>query len=131
MNQSPSKVVILGDLRSSKNSKQIVKIKGRPSLIKSKAARDNEKEIMRQLQTMRNKQAWGKPEQFPIYVHFAMARSTHRIFDYVNISQLVLDCMTKCEYFPDDSMKYVIPVFHHYYKDKENPRTYIWWESHQ
>ncbi len=66
---------------------------------------------------------------FPILMHFFFYRRTLRQFDYNNMSQGPQDLLTAAGIIPDDSMKFVIPVFHGPYagwvKDKENPRVEI------
>lgn len=123
------KLVIHGELMSSKNSKQIFKNRntGNMFIAKSKQAMLSEKELMKEL--YESKQDWDKYIKphivFPQKINFKIYRKTHRRFDYTNIIQLLCDCMVKSEYIPDDSAKYLIPVFSEYEVDKLNPRVEI------
>lgn len=120
------KITIYGELHSSKNGKMIVNIKGRPMLISKSSVRQAEKAIQQQL--ILNKSKWlriieGSPK--PLEIVFKIYRQTRRRFDYVNIVQQLLDCMTACGLIPDDNADEMIPVFEPYEVDKTNPRVDI------
>lgn len=120
------KITIYGELHSSKNGKMIVNIKGRPMLISKSSVRQAEKAIQQQL--VLNKAKWlriieGSPK--PLEIVFKIYRQTKRRFDYVNIIQQLLDCMTACGLIPDDNADEMIPVFEPYEVDKNNPRVDI------
>lgn len=118
------------NVASSKNSKEIVwnaKL-GRRMLVSSKLARAYEKttEWYYKLYGAEFKRAIKKLElEYPLRVKFTFVRDTRRQFDYINAAQIVQDLMVKHEWFPDDSMKYLIPVFGEYSVDKANPGVKI------
>ena len=120
-----NKIIIHSELYSTKNSKQILGRGKKKFIAKSFKAMANQKDLCTLLMCEYPK--WIKPIQYPIYVHLKVYRKTHRRFDYVNIVQGLLDAMTQTGYFPDDDSKHIIPVFHQYEKDADDPRTEIWW----
>ena len=120
------KITIYGELHSSKNGKMIVSIKGRPMLISKTSVRQAEKALQQQL--LLNRANWfriieGYPK--PLKIVFKIYRQTHRRFDYVNIVQQLLDCMTATGLIPDDNADEMIPFFEPYEVDKTNPRVDI------
>ena len=122
-------ITIYGELYSSKNSKEIVKLGDRPALIPSKAFRTNIKPIEQQLSLLRRK--WLSETEnlkYPLRIVFRIHRRTKARFDYVNIVQGLLDAMVKCGWIPDDNANIVLPVFYPYDVDKNNPRVDIWAE---
>jgi hypothetical protein len=117
-------IFLVGEVHSSKNSKRIfVNSKtGRPFISKSKASKADEGSFALQLNSQRAE--WLRMTaglSYPLRVSLRFIRQTHRIFDYTNIAQGVLDAMVAAEYLPDDSMKFVIPVFLPYLVDKRFP----------
>ena len=119
-------ITIFGELYSSKNSKQIVKRGGRPFLIASSAYLAHKKPIQQQLAL--NRYNWIKEKDGavkPLKIEFKIYRKTKRRFDYVNIIQGLLDCMTECGWIEDDNADEVIPVFLPYEVDPKNPRVEI------
>lgn len=115
------------ELYSSKNSKQIFQTKdGRRFIAKSDAALKNEKTILRVLMLYRQRwQEMIKDKPYPLRVSLKIYRKTDARFDYVNIVQLLFDCMQKAYWLPDDDAKHLIPVFEPYEVDKFNPRVEI------
>lgn len=115
------------ELYSSKNSKQIFQTKeGRRFIAKSDAALKNEKTILRVLMLYRQRwQEMIKDKPYPLRVSLKIYRKTDTRFDYVNIVQLLFDCMQKAYWFPDDDAKHLIPIFEPYEVDKFNPRVEI------
>lgn len=118
------KIVITGEIHSSKNSRRIFRNSktGAPFIAKSKQSKADESMLYEQLVLQRD--VWfqmtdGKP--YPLKMQFTFRRATKRPFDYVNISQGILDAMVKAGYMPDDNMNYVIPSFTPYVLDKQNP----------
>ena len=117
-------IFLVGEVHSSKNSKRIFvnRKTGRPFISKSKASKSDEGSFALQLNSQRAewlRMTAGLP--YPLYVFLRFIRQTHRIFDYTNIAQGVLDAMVAVGYLPDDSMKFVIPVFLPYTVDKYRP----------
>ena len=68
------------------------------------------------------------PDCFPIKIHMIFIRDSRRDFDYINACQLPCDLMVKYNWIPDDSMKYITPVFEGYSVDKENTGIIFWVE---
>lgn len=143
-------IFIPGQVPSSKRGKKIVRNihTGRPMLISSDVTScykrerkqdyiDNQKRFLEMLQGTK----------YPVTIEFTFARLTHAKFDYGNLSQIVLDCMTgqalypmtknkdrnalmkkmraEMAWIPDDCMKFVKPVYGDYFVDKDNPGVYI------
>ena len=118
------KIVLQGEIHSSKNSRRIFRNSktGAPFVTKSKQAKEDESMLALQLSAQRStwfQMAEGVP--YPLLVRFRFRRETKRPFDYVNMVQGILDSMVKVGYMPDDNMNYVIPSFSPYILDKENP----------
>lgn len=118
-----NRIIIQGEIHSSKNSRRIMRSgNGAPYIAKSVRAKEDEGTFSVQLYNQR--EAWEemiKGCEFPIRLVFLFRRATYRAFDYVNIAQGVLDAIVKAEYLPDDSARYVIPVFLPYVVDRKNP----------
>ncbi len=122
-----NKIIITGDLRSSKNSRRLVYIKGKPRFNKSHVSQRQFEEICWELKAQRSK--WKEMisgRTVPLRVCFKMYRSTRQPFDYTNIIQNLCDAMVRMEYLTDDSANYLLPVFEPYEVDKDNPRTEVW-----
>lgn len=115
------------ELYSSKNSKQIFKTKdGRRFIAKSDIALRNQKTYLLVLRQYRQKwQEMIKDKSYPLRVRLKIYRKTDARFDYVNIVQLLFDCMQKSYWLPDDDAKHLIPIFEPYEVDKFNPRVEI------
>ena len=120
------KITIYGELYSSKNSKRIVKFGNKMALIASKQYMASVKPIEQQLVLNRGK--WLRMSEnvpSPLKIVFKIYRKTKRRFDYINIVQGLLDCMTECKWIKDDNADEVLPVFEEYEIDKKNPRVEI------
>ena len=117
-------IFLSGEVHSSKNSKRIFvnRKTGRPFISKSKASKADEGSFALQLNSQRAewlRMTAGLP--YPLHVSLRFIRQTLRIFDYVNLAQGIFDSMVAIDYLPDDSMKFVIPVFLPYAVDKRCP----------
>lgn len=129
-----NRIVLHGEPRSSKNSRQVFRSKDatgktRTIVAKSDNAKKQEVDYHWQLQDRAKKQLWESMTGnllFPYLIHFRIVKKTKRRSDYVNMVQNCLDCMVKAGYLPDDDMDHVIPVFEPYSVDKENPRLEFW-----
>lgn len=71
-----------------------------------------------------------KGKTFPVYVGFHFVRNSKRIWDFGNITQILLDLMTAGDIIPDDNINFVVPECiikdnKHYSYDKENPGVWI------
>ena len=116
------------ELYSSKNSKRILynKFTNKRFVGKSKMAMKSQADIMDILPLYRRqfcKMLKGKEK--PYHISFKIYRKTKGRFDYVNIIQLLLDCMVKDNWLDDDNANEIIPVFEPYEVDNKNPRVII------
>lgn len=119
-------ITLYGELYSSKNSRQVVNVRGRTLVLKSKQCQRGEKEFSPQMEDLRDdflRETEGKP--YPLRVAFKIYRKTKRRFDYVNIVQSLLDLMTKHGWIPDDNADIIIPSFIPYEVEPKNPRVEI------
>jgi len=118
------KIVIDGEVHSSKNSRRIMRNRktGLPFVAKSESAKADESSFAWQLAGQAETwQAMIRDQEYPVTIVFEFRRATHRRFDYVNLAQGVLDAMVKAGYLPDDDAKHVIPAFVPYVVAKDNP----------
>ena len=116
------------ELYSSKNSKQVFKNKRTQKhfIGKSEKSIESQKDLLKILPLYRRqfcKMLKGKEK--PYYISFKIYRKTKGRFDYVNIIQLLLDCMVKDNWLDDDNANEIIPVFEPYEVDNKNPRVII------
>ena len=119
-------ITIYGELYSSKNSKRIVKFGEKFGLIPSRVYLSHKDMVERQLVLNRYKWSVEKDTHSkPLKIVFKIYRKTKRRFDYINIVQGLLDCMTECKWIKDDNADEVLPVFEEYEIDKKNPRVEI------
>lgn len=120
------KIIIYGELYSTKNSKRILRAANKIFIGKSAVSKAADKVIEQQL--MLNRQKWKslcEGKKYPLKMAFYLYRKTRRRFDWVNILQGVLDCMVRCEWLPDDDMEHLTPVFEFWAVDSKNPRVEI------
>ena len=116
------------ELYSSKNSKQVFKNKRTQKhfIGKSEKSIESQKDLLKILPLYRRqfiKMLKGKEK--PYHISFKIYRKTKGRFDYVNIIQLLLDCMVKDNWLDDDNANEIIPVFEPYEVDNKNPRVII------
>jgi len=143
-------VVLKGQVASSKNNKQIRfnKYTRQTYLTASDYAQEYIESLYPQIVENRDKflkLLEGKEPPYRIEMKFY--RKDHGVFDYHNLCQAVLDCITGKVYFPrprnkrmgeiynrerdkikwleDDNMNWIIPVFVPYEVDKDDPRVEI------
>jgi len=131
----PTTFIFPGELISSKNSRKPLlcrsKSTGKTKIVPVKSSlakadedrvraliRNNPKFVMQWKLAMHDR-------SFPVRLRVKIFRKSDRVFDYVNIVQNLFDCIVKEGLLPDDSAKYLIPVFDPYQVDKNNPRTEI------
>ena len=120
------KIIIYGELYSTKNSKRILKAGDKIFIGKSAVSKAADRVIEQQL--MLHKQKWKSlcmGKKYPLSVAFTLYRKTKRHFDWVNIVQGLLDCMVRCDWLPDDDMEHLTPVFESWAVDSKNPRVEI------
>ncbi len=132
-----NRIIIFGEAYSSKNSRQVFRSKDaagkvRTIVSKSDNAKKQESDYFWQLSDAKRKNDWlamvGNLE-YPYRINFHFVRKTKRRWDYINLIQNLLDSMVKCKYIEDDDADHVIPIFHPYAIDKENPRVEFWVEG--
>lgn len=119
-------IIVQGELYSSKNSRRILKVKGKIIVAKSEVSKKQETDL--QWQLVGAKARWNrliKGKAFPLRVGFRVYRRTAGKFDWLNIIQGLADAMVKAKLLPDDSADFFTPVFLGYAKDADNPRTEI------
>lgn len=122
------KIIIKIELRSSKNSRQFVRMKnGRTLLLKSKLAIEQDRILDEELKKNFNK--WknmiSQKCLKPLKVCFFVYRGSKRRWDWLNIIQGLSDSMVKAGYIEDDSAEFFTPVFLGFEIDKNNPRVEI------
>ena len=119
-------ITILGELYSSKNSRNTVRVGKRLIPLKSKRAKSQEADFHFQLLAQRKQFSEAmRGKEFPLRIQFKIYRRTHGRFDFLNITQGICDAMVRAQIIPDDDAKHLIPVFVPYEKDEKNPRTEI------
>ena len=119
-------ITIMGELYSSKNSKQIINRGGRSYLIPSSQYNTHLKPLQKQLFLYRYN--WKREIENackPLKVAFKIYRKTKRRFDYINIIQGLADEMVRAGWLVDDNADEFIPVFEPYEVDKDKPRVEI------
>jgi hypothetical protein len=121
-------IIIYGQLKSLKNSKQIFKNRktGKSFITSSSAYKESLPHFI--AQCLQNKAAFNKMlqnKEKPYKISFKFYRESHGRFDYINIVQQILDCMVSVGLLEDDDAKNVIPSFEPYEKDDIHPRTEI------
>lgn len=121
-------VTINQELYSSKNHKQLFRNRttGKIFIAKSTAALASEKTLLAEL--LQKKQEFSREMaglQSPFYCIFKIYRKNRRRFDYINIVQELMDCMTKVGIICDDNADVLIPAFEPYEIDSKNPRVDI------
>ena len=121
-------ITIYQELISSKNSKNLFRNRktGKLFVAKNIRAQNSQKSLLDEITSKRDSflQEMADIEK-PYYCLFKIYRKTHRRFDYVNIIQLLSDCMTIAGIWEDDCADVVIPCFAPYEVDKNNPRVEI------
>lgn len=116
-----------GNAPSLKNSK----VKTKWGLIPSKTVRRylKEKEYQYKNDEFRDKFAEAlEGKDFPVKLHMYFIRDSRRRFDYVNVSQIILDLLVKHGHLTDDNADVVVPVFDGYHVDKQEAGVKIWLE---
>ena len=122
-------IEVLGQLYSSKNSREIWRVRGDRSVKigKSQKAKGQEKDFALQLNPQRaafKKEIESIPP--PAALVFQIYRQDNSIFDYVNIVQGLLDAMVRAQLLEDDNANCVIPYFMPYQVAPDNVRTRVW-----
>ena len=121
-------IFIAGNVPSSKNSKRIVRLKnGKTMLINSKQVMEYKELAIPQFIALKShfdNQIYYS--QTPYKIEFTFIRDSKRMFDFVNMAQVLLDLMQECEWLKDDNYLNVVPYFNPEVKiDKNNPGVII------
>ncbi len=121
-------IVIWGRIYSSKNSRQIFKIKGKTGKTRTIVAKSDNSKLQEQsfaVQLAKQKDIWEKMvegKSYPLSVEFTMTVKDRGRWDWGNSNQGIADAMVKAGFFPDDSANYFHPVYNKVYTiDKNNP----------
>ena len=117
-----NEIFIPFNVSSSKNSKQWT---GK-MLINSKATRNyiQKSKIFYQQNTEKFLKL-TKDIPTPLHISFYFIRNSKRKFDYINPAQTVQDLMVKYGWIEDDDVFNLVPHFHGYHVDKEEPGVII------
>lgn len=117
-------IFIPGDVPSSKNSKTWT---GK-FLVSSKACTRYKKNTTIFYANKKHigdfKQMLSQVEK-PYRIAFCFVRETKRLFDYINMAQIVQDLMVEHGWLTDDNCNEVIPSFRPYIYNKQNPGVHI------
>ena len=130
-------IFIPGDVRSSKNSRQLIYHKNKatgkskPIIIHSKTVTKYIKQT--KLFWLEQKKPFlelVKDMEYPYLLFFHFVRGSRRKWDGTNLLQLPQDLMVKYGYIADDNMENLVPQFlkvkgKWFSYDKENPGLYI------
>jgi Holliday junction resolvase RusA-like endonuclease len=106
------KIFISGNTPSSKNGKRIVRMGKFSKLINSALVMSYKDRVKIEFEAYRKTfrdVVKGKP--LPYHIKLTFVRDSKRRFDFNNASQVIFDLMQEYKWLPDDSYKYVVPVF--------------------
>jgi len=121
-------IFIPGNVPSLKNSKQLFKNKhtGKTFISSSQLCKDYivSSKIHYGLFKARFIQMIDGKDK-PYKIEFTFIRDSHRKFDYINVSQIVLDLMVQNGWIVDDNNTEIIPVFSDYGYDPKLPGVII------
>ena len=119
-------ITIPGEVISKKNSPLVIRLGRRYSIKPSNRYTEYEKEAVAHF---KKHPCEPLDVDYLILMHFFFYKLTVRSFDYNNMSQGPQDILAKVGVIPDDSNRYVKPVFHSEFagweKDKDHPRVVI------
>lgn len=116
-------IFIPGEVKSSKNSKQIFirpamrsrwGFDGRPIIpfvTDSAAVKTYKKEVKPYFEKYRTKfREQSKYEKLPLFVQFTFVRKGTGIWDFNNLSEVVQDLMVECKWIEEDNSTIILPV---------------------
>jgi len=124
MEQVNNSIFIPGDVPSSKNSK----VWTGKYLVHSKAVTryiKNTKLFYGNKKSIADFHAMFLQTELPYRIAFQFVRETKRLFDYINMAQIVQDLMVENKWIPEDNCDVIIPVFLPYLYNKQNPGVHI------
>lgn len=105
--------LLRGEVTSSKNSKRIIKPKGRTEsiIISSKATLAYKAKHSFQYKNEEARLAFRAHTEGKLsYVGFYFIRETHRTYDYNNMTQLICDMLVEYDWLDDDNRSMLVPV---------------------
>lgn len=125
---STKAIFIPGNVPSSKNSRSLAIVNGKPKSFESKLCRDYRKQnsgLFMDLHKVFSQRIAGKSK--PYRIEFLFARKTKQRFDHHNAVQLLLDMMSEYGWIADDNADeaLAIPPMQPYFISKEKPGVYI------
>jgi hypothetical protein len=102
------KIFISGNVPSSKNSKRWT---GR-MLINSKTVMGYKKKVKAEFEAYRKTfRDMGKGKPLPYHIKLTFVRDSKRLFDLINMAQVIFDLMQEYDWIDDDNYQNVVPVF--------------------
>lgn len=128
INISTKAIFIPGNVPSSKNSRSLAIVNGKPKSFESKLCREYRKQnggLFMDLHKKFSQSLIGKSK--PYRIEFLFARKTKQRFDHHNAVQLLLDMMSEYGWIVDDNADeaLAVPPIKPYFIDKNNPGVYI------
>jgi|SRR6478609_1339555 len=124
-------IFIPRNVPSSKNSRQLAIVNGKPKSFESKLCQRYRKETktwyIQQAEHFRNMVA-RKGLKKPLRIQFYFVRTSKLRFDHHNAVQLIMDLMTEHGWIPDDNANEAVavpPEGQVYHVDKKNAGVYI------
>ena len=110
--QKSDSIFIKGNVPSSKNNKQVFAKYGKVFFTDSPQTKRYRKETVEQYRINRDIfLSLTKDKPLPLNVRFKFTRDTRRLFDFVNMAQVVLDLMTEYGWISDDNYTIINPSF--------------------
>ena len=94
-----------GVIYSKKNSKQIIKVHGRPVLISNKNAKKNEQDMAAEFKLQTTKAHWKPEGKYSVSMYFTRKDNVRRDLD--NLATSVLDALVLGGALQDDNIKNV------------------------
>lgn len=116
-------IFIKGNVPSSKNNKRWT---GR-KLINSATVMNYKKNVKEEFQAYQSTfRDVVKSKPLPYFIKLTFVRDSKRLFDLINMAQVIFDLMQEYEWIEDDNYKNIVPVFSPDVTiDKENAGVYI------
>jgi hypothetical protein len=99
-------ITLSGEIHSWKNSKQIISVRGKPRVIRSKQAEADIAIFMPQL--LQNREFFAS-DNYPLHLGFYLYRETKRAYDYINMLQGIQDMLVMAGCIPDDDINHLHP----------------------
>lgn len=117
------KIILFGQPKTKKNSPRIIKARGHPMILPSKAYEDYEKSCLEQLRWM-----YGdiEPVQGRVSISCMYYLQDDRRCDLANLLEATQDILVKAGFLADDDKKHISPIKNIDYEiDRKNPRVVV------